>query len=79
MNIGKNWLQKRVIVYQFISLVGLEGSIITSQIKLEKFFRIYKMVTLKDLETYIKVKDYIGNNDVTIEDLLRSLAIGLCQ
>ena len=29
-------------------------------------------MTLKDLETYIKVKDYIEDNNVTIEDLLRS-------
>ena len=31
------------------------------------------MVTLKDLETYLKVKDYIEENNVTIEDLLKSL------
>ena len=30
------------------------------------------MVSLNDLQTYIKVKDYIEENDITIEDLLRS-------
>ena len=30
------------------------------------------MTTLKDLETYLRVKDYIEENDVTTEDLLRS-------
>ena len=32
------------------------------------------MTTLKDLETYLRVKDYIEENDVTIEDLLRSFS-----
>ena len=35
------------------------------------------MVSLKDLETYIRVKEYIEENDVTIEDLLRSFDDGL--
>ena len=30
------------------------------------------MTMLKDLETYLRVKDYIEENDVTIEDLLRA-------
>ena len=30
------------------------------------------MVSLRDIETYIRVKEYIEKNDVTIEDLLRS-------
>ena len=42
-------------------------------IKLKMFPHIYKMVTLKDLETYLKVKDYIEESNVTIEDLLKSL------
>ena len=30
------------------------------------------MATLKDLETYLRIEDYIEENNVTIEDLLRS-------
>ena len=30
------------------------------------------MTMLKDLETYLRVKDYMEENDVTIEDLLRA-------
>ena len=37
------------------------------------------MVTLKDLETYLKVKDYIEENNVRIEDLLKSLNDELIQ
>ena len=29
-------------------------------------------MSLNDLQTYVKVKDYIEENDITIEDLLRS-------
>ena len=37
------------------------------------FSRRYKMVKLRDLEAYVKVKDYIEKNNVTIEDMLGSL------
>ena len=37
------------------------------------------MVTLKDIETYIRLKDYIEDNDVKIEDLFRSFNDKLIQ
>ena len=37
------------------------------------------MVTLKDLEVYLKVRDYIEENNVMIEDLLTSLNDELIQ
>ena len=36
-------------------------------------------MTLKDLETYLKIKDYIEEDNVTIEDLLKSLNDKLIQ
>ena len=43
------------------------------EIKLEKFSHTCKMVKLKDLEAYIKVRDYMEENSVTTEDMLGSL------
>ena len=46
---------------------------ISREIKLEKFSGTYKMVKLKVFEAYIKVKDYMEENNVAIEDMLGSL------
>ena len=40
---------------------------------LDEFYTSVKTLTLRDLETYLKVKDYMEENDVSIEELIESL------
>ena len=40
---------------------------------LNEFYTLIKMLTLRDLETYLKVKDYMEENDISIEELIESL------
>ena len=40
---------------------------------LDEFYTPIKMLTLRDLETYLKVKDYMEENDISIEELIESL------
>ena len=34
---------------------------------LDEFYSPVNMLTLRDLETYLKVKDYLEENDISIE------------
>ena len=38
-----------------------------------KFYAPIKMLTLRDLETYSEVKDYMEENDISIKELIESL------
>ena len=40
---------------------------------LDEFYTRIKMLMLRDLETYLKVKNYIEKNDISIEELIESL------
>ena len=40
---------------------------------LDEFYTPIKMLTLRDLEAYLKVKDYMEENDISIEELIESL------
>ena len=40
---------------------------------LDEFYTPMKMLTLRDLETYLKVKDCMEENDISIEELIESL------
>ena len=44
---------------------------LTLELKLKKFYPIIKMTPLKDFEAYLRVRDYMEGNDLTIEDLLK--------
>ena len=37
------------------------------------------MLTLRDLETYLKVKDYMEENDISIEELIESIRLILVR
>ena len=38
-----------------------------------KFYTTIKMLTLRDLETYLMVKDYMEEDNINIEGLLKSM------
>ena len=46
-------------------------SLFNSRTKTKKVYPIIKMTTLKDFEAYLRVRDYMEGNDLTIEDLLK--------
>ena len=52
-----------------IMQIRLINSLIS--VKTKKFYPIIKMTTLKDFEAYLRVRDYMEGNDLTIEDLLK--------
>ena len=41
--------------------------------EINKFCSTIKMLTLRNLETYLMVKDYMEENGISIEELLESM------
>ena len=42
--------------------------------EINKFYTSIKMLTLRDLETYLMVKDYMEENDTNMEEILESMS-----